>query len=60
MEALYAADSGITRDRIEKIHMARAGVRVIEMPGANHYIFIANQGEVIRGLRAFLAALPAR
>jgi pimeloyl-ACP methyl ester carboxylesterase len=31
------------------------GARVVELPGANHYIFISNPADVLREMRAFLA-----
>jgi non-heme chloroperoxidase len=39
----------------------RSGVknsRVIEIPGANHYIFRSNEADVLHEVRAFLEALP--
>lgn len=39
----------------------RAGVknsRVVEIPGASHYIFRSNEAEVLREMRAFLKTLP--
>jgi hypothetical protein len=39
----------------------RAGVknsRVVEIRGANHYIFRSNEADVLREIRAFLRTLP--
>ena len=39
----------------------RSGVknsRVIEIPGASHYIFRSNEADVLREIRAFLETLP--
>ena len=39
----------------------RSGVknsRVIEIPGASHYIFRTSEAEVLREMRAFLKTLP--
>ena len=33
------------------------GARVIEVPGANAYIFLSNEADVLRELHAFLAQL---
>ena len=33
------------------------GARVIELPGANVYIFLSNETDVLRELRAFLVQL---
>ncbi len=30
---------------------------VITVPGANHYIFLSNEADVLREMRAFLAGL---
>jgi pimeloyl-ACP methyl ester carboxylesterase len=57
VEQLYAADVAYAR-RAEAI--LRAGVpeaRVIELPGANHYIFLSNEQDVLREIRAFLTDL---
>jgi len=31
--------------------------RVIRMPHANHYVFLSNEADVLREIRAFLASL---
>ena len=36
---------------------APAGVRVVEVPGANHYIFLSNEVDLRRELGTFLVAL---
>jgi len=55
---LYAA----TRGMLEKWQAdLRAGVphaRIVELPGANLYMFLSNEADIIRELRAFAAALP--
>jgi len=38
---------------------APGGVRVVDVPGANHYVFLSNEADVIRELRAFLETLPS-
>jgi hypothetical protein len=38
----------------------RAGIplaRIVELPGANLYIFLSNEADIIRELRAFSASL---
>jgi hypothetical protein len=32
--------------------------KIVELPGANLYMFLSNQADVIRELRAFAASLP--
>ena len=36
------------------------GARIVELPGANHYIFISNEADVVREIRAFVTHLPFR
>lgn len=44
-------------DRWKKNLMtAPGGVRIVDLPGANHYLFLSNPDDVIRELKAFLAA----
>jgi non-heme chloroperoxidase len=31
---------------------------VITLPGANHYVFLSNEAEVLKDIHAFLASLP--
>jgi non-heme chloroperoxidase len=38
---------------------AKAGVRIVDVPGANHYIFLSNEADVLREMRAFLAGLDS-
>jgi pimeloyl-ACP methyl ester carboxylesterase len=55
---LYAAGRGM----LEKWQAdLRAGVphaRIVELPGANLYMFLSHEADVIRELRAFAASLP--
>jgi hypothetical protein len=36
---------------------ALGGVRIVDLPGANHYLFLSNKGNVIRELKAFLTGV---
>jgi hypothetical protein len=47
------------RQRIRNLFTAEAPVQVIEMPGANHYIFLTDEAFVLNELRAFLERLPS-
>jgi pimeloyl-ACP methyl ester carboxylesterase len=57
LEKIYAMD----RNCINRSESAmRAGVpdaRIIELPGADHYVFFSNEADVLRELKAFLAGL---
>jgi len=33
------------------------GARVVRLAGAHHYVFLSNEADVLRELRAFIAAL---
>jgi len=57
IEAVYAADVGITERRLQSVRTAKATVRVIEMRGANHFLFISDEAEVLRQLQTFLQHL---
>jgi non-heme chloroperoxidase len=55
--AYYAADAKITDVRLENLKSAPGGARVVILPGANHYLFISNEADVLRELLSFLAGL---
>jgi pimeloyl-ACP methyl ester carboxylesterase len=57
VEAVYAADASWIRRRIQSVRDAKASVRVIELPGANHYLFLSNEAEVLREMRIFVEGL---
>ena len=49
------------RDRIRAIEVFRRNVtnnRVVEIPGADHFIFLSNEADVLRELQSFLKGLP--
>jgi hypothetical protein len=58
IEAVYRANASYSRRRMQSLLTANAAVRIIEMPGANHHVFITNEAEVLRELEAFLGGLP--
>jgi non-heme chloroperoxidase len=58
IEEVYAAEASLTRRRMQNVLTANAPVRVVEMPGANHFVFLSNEAEVLHELRAFMAVLP--
>jgi non-heme chloroperoxidase len=41
----------------KSLQNAAAGVRIVDLPGAKHYVFLSNEAEVLHELRAFLAGL---
>ena len=57
IEAVFGTYVGMTKNRIARIEKAAGGAHVIEMWGANHFVFLSNEAEVIREMRAFGATL---
>jgi non-heme chloroperoxidase len=57
VEAVFGTYVGMTKNRIERINGAATGARVVELWGANHFVFLSNEAEVLREMRAFLAGL---
>jgi pimeloyl-ACP methyl ester carboxylesterase len=55
--AVYGTYVGMTRHRIERISSALGGARVVELWGADHFVFLSNEADVLRETRAFLATL---
>jgi hypothetical protein len=45
------------KNRIKRIERAGGSTRVIELWDANHFVFLSNEAEVLREMRAFLASL---
>jgi hypothetical protein len=57
MEQLYAADVSFSRRTSGSLKTAVPGARIFELPGANHYVFLSNETEVLRELRAFASEI---
>ncbi|HXY53028.1 MAG TPA: alpha/beta hydrolase [Terriglobales bacterium] len=55
--AVYGMYVGMTRHRIDRINRAAGGARVVELWGADHYVFLSNPEDVLREMRVFLASL---
>ncbi len=41
----------------KNLQKASGGVRIVDLPGANHYLFLSNEADVLGELRAFLRRL---
>jgi hypothetical protein len=54
----YGLDLAWLARNKDAIKRSLPGARVIEVPGANVYIFLSDEADVLRELRAFLAQLP--
>ena len=48
---------GMTRGRIKRINRAAGGARVIDLWGADHFVFLSNEEDALREMRSFLASL---
>jgi pimeloyl-ACP methyl ester carboxylesterase len=57
VEAVFGTQVGLIRNRIKRINSAARGARVVDLWGANHFVFLSNEADVLRELHAFLAAL---
>jgi len=57
VDAVYGLYIGMARIRIERINRAGGGAHVVELWGADHFVFLSNEADVLRELRAFLATL---
>jgi hypothetical protein len=54
---VYAADLDYAKMSIDRLRTGVPNARVVEFAGANHYVFLSNEPEVLRGSRLFLADL---
>jgi len=59
VEAVYGQYIGMARMRIDRINRAAGGARVVELWGADHFVFLSNVAAVLREMRAFLASFPS-
>jgi hypothetical protein len=57
IEAVYGTYVGMTKIRIKRINAAAGGARMVELWGANHFVFLSNEEEVVDGMRTFVTGL---
>jgi non-heme chloroperoxidase len=53
----YVVDLAIVRRHMEDLKRGVPNVHIVELPGANFYIFASNEVDILRSMRAFLTAL---
>jgi hypothetical protein len=57
-----AAQSAASEPLVERqIKVVEAGIpraRIVRLPGANHYVYLSNEADVIREMRVFVRGLP--
>ena len=57
VEAVYGTFIGMSRIRIDRINRSQGGARVVELWGADHFVFLSNEVDVLSELRVFLSSL---
>ena len=55
--AVFGSNIGMIRKRIKRIESAAGGARVVDLWGANHFVFLSNETDVLSEIRAFLVGL---
>jgi hypothetical protein len=55
--AVYGMYLGMTRHRIDRINLAAGGARVVDLWGAEHYVFLSNPEDVLGEMHVFLASV---
>lgn len=58
MDESFKAVVGYIKRDAKRLQSEVPGARVIEMPGADHHVFLSNESDVLRELRRFLEGLP--
>ena len=57
IEQVYATDVAYAKRSISMLRSGVPDARVVELVGANHYVFLSNEREVLREIRLFLAVV---
>ncbi len=57
IEAFDTATAAYGNRWKENMRRAAGGVRIVNLPGANHYVFLSNEADVLREMRTFVAGL---
>jgi non-heme chloroperoxidase len=57
VKALLVRANGLLEVQISAFESGMPTARVIRLPHANHYVFLSNEADVLREMRAFLASL---
>ncbi len=57
VEAVFGTYVAMAKKRIKRIESAAGGARVVELWGASHFVFLSNEAEVTREIKAFGATL---
>jgi hypothetical protein len=54
----FTALEALTERQEKSVESGVPTAHVITLPGANHYVFLSNEAEVLQDMHAFLARLP--
>ena len=57
MEQVFAADLAWARRSIDRLKSGVPAARVVELPGADHYVFFSNESDVLLEIRQFVTSL---
>jgi len=57
--AFITRDSTFRAKQAGVVQRAAPYARVVDVPGASHYVFLTNEADVVREINAFVASLPA-
>jgi alpha-beta hydrolase superfamily lysophospholipase len=57
MKQVFAADLAWARRSIDRMRSGVPAARIVELPGAKHFIFFSNELEVLREIRQFVTTL---
>jgi len=60
VEAFEAATMVYIKRYEKSLLTAVPGARIVELPGADHYVFLSNEADVLREINSFIAHLPSR
>jgi pimeloyl-ACP methyl ester carboxylesterase len=58
IEEKRSFDLAIVKRNIDDLRRGVPNARVIQLPGANFYIFLSNEPELVQEMRSFIASLP--
>jgi non-heme chloroperoxidase len=58
LREIYAADRVYGTRYEEPMRAGVSDARIVELPGADHFVFFTNEADVLREMRIFLAGLP--
>ena len=58
MEALLVETEARMEKQIAAFRNGVSDARVVVLPRANHYVFLSNEADVLREMKAFIEKLP--